>query len=283
MKKVNRINELKLVLSSYRSQSKKIGLVPTMGSLHEGHLSLIRKAKSNCDVVVVSIFVNPTQFAPSEDFTRYPRDIERDSRLAGSAGCDLLFTPSVEEIYPKGFSSFIDVEGLSSVLEGKFRPTHYRGVSTIVNKLFNIVQPEIAYFGQKDAQQCIVITKMIKDLNMPVHIEIIPTVREADGLAMSSRNVYLTKDERVRAAVLFQALKFAEEKIKNGERNVNRILDEMTTMIHSKNPTQIDYITAVDSESLQPKQLLEKGETVLFLLAVRFGTTRLIDNSIVIV
>ena len=283
MKKVNRINELKLVLSSYRSQSKKIGLVPTMGSLHEGHLSLIRKAKSDCDVVVVSIFVNPTQFAPSEDFTRYPRDIERDSRLAGSAGCDLLFTPSVEEIYPKGFSSFIDVEGLSSVLEGKFRPTHYRGVSTIVNKLFNIVQPEIAYFGQKDAQQCIVITKMIKDLNMPVHIEIIPTVREADGLAMSSRNVYLTKDERVRAAVLFQALKFAEEKIKNGERNVNRILDEMTTMIHSKNPTQIDYITAVDSESLQPKQLLEKGETVLFLLAVRFGTTWLIDNSIVIV
>ena len=280
---VSAISSLHAVLKPFRDQNKKLGFVPTMGSLHEGHLSLIRKAKDDCDVVAVSIFVNPTQFAPNEDFTRYPRDIERDTRLAGSAGCDVLFIPAVEEIYPKDFSSFIEVEGLSSVLEGKFRPTHYKGVCTIVNKLFNIVQPDTAYFGQKDAQQCLVIKKMVRDLNMPVHIEITPTVREADGLAMSSRNVYLNEDERPRASVLFQALKFAEEKIKNGERNVNRILDEMTTMIQSKNPTQIDYITAADSENLQPRQLLEKGETVLFLLAVRFGTTRLIDNSIVTV
>ncbi len=283
MNTVTAIAALRTILQPFRDQHKKIGFVPTMGYLHEGHLSLIRKARDNSDVVVVSIFVNPAQFAPNEDYTRYPRDLGRDSTLAASAGCDVLFVPSVEEIYPASFSSFIVVEGLSSVLEGKFRPTHFKGVTTIVNKLFNIVQPDAAYFGQKDAQQCIVIKKMVNDLSMPLRIEVVPTVREADGLAMSSRNVYLTAEERKRAAVLYQSLKLAEEKIRGGERNAPLIIEEMTALIRSKNPTQIDYIAVVDSVQLQPQQLLKEGETVLIPLAVRFGATRLIDNIIVTV
>lgn len=249
-----------------------------MGYLHEGHLHLIRKAKKVCDSVVVSIFVNPTQFAPGEDFAKYPRDIERDTALAKAAGADVLFVPSVEEMYPKDFSAFVIVEGLSSVLEGVFRPSHFDGVTTIVNKLFNIVQADKVFFGQKDAQQCAVVKKMVKDLQMPVEIEIVPTVREVDGLAMSSRNIYLNADERKNASVLYQALQYADEKIKEGEKDVPKIVAAMKRMIQSKNPSAIDYIAIVDSETLQPKNKLAKGDSLLIPLAVRFGTTRLIDN-----
>lgn len=282
MKTIHTIPEVRQFLHSLRKE-KKIGLVPTMGYLHEGHLSLIRKAKSECDIVVVSIFVNPTQFAPNEDYARYPRDIERDSALAAAAGCDTLFVPTEEEMYPNGFSSYVAVEQLSSVLEGKFRPTHFKGVTTVVAKLFNIVQPNIAYFGQKDAQQSIIIKKMVNDLNMPIHIEIVPTMREADGLAMSSRNVYLNPDERKNAAVLFQSLKHAESMIKSGERNVSTIVSDMRALIQSKNPAQIDYIEIVDAATLQSKSTLSIGEEVLIPLAVRFGSTRLIDNVLLVV
>lgn len=254
-----------------------------MGFLHEGHLSLIRKAKIECDIVVVSIFVNPTQFAPHEDYSRYPRDIERDATLAADAGCEVLFVPTAEEMYPNGFSSYVTIEQMSSVLEGKFRPTHFKGVTTVVAKLFNIVQPHTAYFGQKDAQQFVIIKKMVSDLNLPIHIEIVPTMREVDGLAMSSRNVYLNPDERKNATVLYQSLKLAETKIKSGERNVSTIVSEMRELIQAKNPTEIDYIDIVDATDLTSKKILEKNQTVLIPLAVRFGSTRLIDNIIVTV
>lgn len=264
-----------------RFQQKSIAFVPTMGFLHEGHLSLIRKAKSENDVVVVSIFVNPAQFGPNEDFARYPRDIERDSELANLAGCDILFTPSVEEMYPAGFSSHVVVENISSVLEGKFRPSHFKGVTTVVLKLLNIVQPRIAYFGQKDVQQCVVIKKMVNDLNLPTEISIIPTLRESDGLAMSSRNVYLNTEERKNAVVLNQSLCLAENLIQKGERNSEKIVKEMMKLIQSKNPTAIDYVEIVGSENLEKKNTITSGETILIPLAVRFGTTRLIDNIII--
>ena len=252
-----------------------------MGFLHDGHLSLIRKAKSENDIVVVSIFVNPTQFAPHEDLERYPRDIVKDTELALQAGCDLLFVPSAEEIYPAGFSTYTTVEGLSALLEGKFRPTHFKGVTTVVLKLFNIVRPDTAYFGQKDAQQSIVIKKMVTDLNIPVRITIVPTMREADGLAMSSRNVYLNLQQRKNAVVLSQSLKFAEDKIIHGERDPNKIVEEMKAMILANDPAGIDYVEIVDAETLETKRTLNSGETVLIPLAVRFGSTRLIDNTIV--
>ena len=254
-----------------------------MGFLHEGHLSLIRKAKKENDIVVVSIFVNPTQFAPHEDLAKYPRDIARDTKLADQAGCDVLFVPSSEEMYPKTFSTFAVVEGLSSTLEGKFRPIHFKGVTTVVLKLFNIIQPDAAYFGQKDAQQSIIIKKMVNDLNIPVRIHIEPTVREADGLAMSSRNVYLTPDQRKHAVVLRQSLIFAESMIASGERNSDKILNGMKSMILTNDQVQIDYIEIVDSETLESKISLLDGEKILLPLAVRFGTTRLIDNIIVTV
>ena len=281
MKTVTTISEIRSEVSSLHSQGKRVGFVPTMGYLHEGHLSLIRKAKSENDVVVVSIFVNPAQFGPNEDFARYPRDIERDSELATLAGCDILFTPSVEEMYPAGFSSYAVVENISSVLEGKFRPTHFKGVTTVVLKLLNIVQPRIAYFGQKDVQQCVVIKKMVNDLNLPTEISIIPTLRESDGLAMSSRNVYLNTEERKNAVVLNQSLCLAENLIQKGERNSEKIVKEMMKLIQSKNPTAIDYVEIVGSENLEKKNTITSGETILIPLAVRFGTTRLIDNIII--
>lgn len=277
------ISDLRSRLASYRAEGKTIALVPTMGFLHEGHLSLIRKAKSECDIVVVSIFVNPTQFAPHEDLEKYPRDINGDSERASRAGCDLLFIPPVSEMYPDGYSSYVSVEGLSSVLEGEFRPTHFQGVTTVVLKLFNIVQPHRAYFGQKDAQQSIVIKKMVKDLDVPVSIIIVPTMREPDGLAMSSRNVYLNVDQRKNAVVLSRALSLAKDRIAEGIRDPNRIVAEMKEMILSAGPTSIDYVEMVDTELLTKKEMLTTGDSVLIPLAVRFGTTRLIDNIIVTV
>jgi len=254
-----------------------------MGYLHEGHLSLIRKAKQEHDIVVVSIFVNPTQFAPTEDLEKYPRDILRDTELAEKNGCDIIFVPTAEEMYPKGFSSFVTIEGLSSVLEGKFRPTHFKGVSTVVLKLFNIIQPDTAYFGQKDAQQSSIIRKMVNDLNLPLRIEIVPTVREQDGLAMSSRNVYLNAEQRTNATILYQSLQLASSMIAKGERDPSAIIRAMDQLINTKHPSQIDYIEVVDAETLEKKQVLRSGDMVLIPLAVRFGTTRLIDNSILTV
>lgn len=251
-----------------------------MGYLHEGHCSLIRKAKKENATVVATIFVNPSQFAPHEDLDKYPRDIPRDTELAKSAGADLLFIPKTTDIYPDGFSTHVIVDGLSSVLEGKFRPTHFKGVTTVVLKLFNIVQPAAAYFGQKDVQQSIIIRKMVKDLNIPIRIEIVPTVREEDGLAMSSRNVYLTPEQRKNAIILHQSLVLAETMINKGERNTGTVISAMKDLIIAKNPTQIDYVEIVDSEDLTPKEILRSGERIVVPLAVRFGTTRLIDNMI---
>ncbi len=265
-----------------RLQKKTIGFVPTMGYLHEGHLSLIRQAKKECDVVVTSIFVNPTQFAPHEDFEKYPRNIEHDSQLAHTAGTEILFTPTVDEMYPVGYSTSIVVEGVSSVLEGKFRPTHYQGVTTVVGKLFSIVQPDKAYFGQKDAQQCAVIQKMVRDLNFNLAIVIVPTMRETDGLAMSSRNVYLNEQQRTDATVLFQSLEKAKQLIDSGERNVRTIVAAMQAMIQKKT-SAIDYVEIVNAENLSSVDTLQSGTNVIVLLAVRFGTTRLIDNCIVTV
>ncbi len=275
------ILELRTSLNISREKKKSIALVPTMGYLHDGHLSLIKKAKSENDVVVVSIFVNPTQFGPNEDFSRYPRDIKRDIELAKLAGCHIFFTPSVEEMYPAGFSSSAVVENISTILEGKYRPTHFKGVTTVVLKLLNIVQPRIAYFGQKDAQQCIVIKKMVHDFNIPTEISIVPTLRESDGLAMSSRNVYLSSEERKNAVVLNQSLRLAENLVRNGERNSETVISQMMKLIQSKEPTAIDYIEIVGSENLEKKNTITSGETILISLAVRFGTTRLIDNIII--
>ncbi|MFZ4618987.1 MAG: pantoate--beta-alanine ligase [Bacteroidota bacterium] len=278
---LSHISELRSRLASFRAEGKSIGLVPTMGFLHEGHLTLIRKAKSECDIVVVSIFVNPTQFAPHEDLEKYPRDINGDSERASGAGCDLLFIPAVSEMYPDGYKSYVSVDGLSSVLEGEFRPTHFKGVATVVLKLFNIVQPHCAYFGQKDAQQSIVIKKMVKDLDVPVTIIIVPTMREQDGLAMSSRNVYLDHEQRKNAVVLSRALALAKERISKGIRDPQLIIAEMREMVLTAHPTSIDYIEVVDSELLTKKGMLLSGDSVLIPLAVRFGSTRLIDNIIV--
>jgi pantoate--beta-alanine ligase len=254
-----------------------------MGYLHEGHLSLIRKAKRENDVVVLSIFVNPTQFAPTEDLDRYPRDIVRDSQLAEQSGCDIIFAPSVPEMYPPGFATVVNVEGLSTVLEGEFRPTHFRGVTTVVLKLLNIVQPDVVYFGQKDAQQSIIIKKMTADLNVPVSVDVVPTIREADGLAMSSRNVYLDPVQRKNAAVLNRSLKLAERMITAGEKETKIVIEAMTAAINEHQPTAIDYIRIVDADDLHAVEQLEPGMTVLIPLAVRFGTTRLIDNTIITV
>lgn len=278
---LSHISDLRPCLASFRVEGKSIGLVPTMGFLHEGHLSLIRKAKSENDIVVVSIFVNPTQFAPHEDLEKYPRDPAGDAEKAASAGCDILFVPSATEIYPDGFSTFVSVEGLSSVLEGEFRPTHFKGVTTVVLKLFNIVRADKAYFGQKDAQQSIVIKKMVNDLNVPVQITIVPTTREQDGLAMSSRNVYLDAVQRKNAVVLSKSLALASEMIAGGEREPQRIIEAMSVSIAAGNPTSVDYISIVDAKNLSPKGTLVDGESILIPLAVRFGATRLIDNIII--
>ncbi|MCK9408946.1 MAG: pantoate--beta-alanine ligase [Bacteriovoracaceae bacterium] len=279
----SQIPEIRLQLKAERNARHLVGFVPTMGFLHEGHLSLIKKAKQENDIVVLSIFVNPTQFAPSEDLDRYPRDLQHDALLAQQAGCDIVFVPPVDEMYPSGFLSYVTVNELSTVLEGEFRPTHFKGVTTVVLKLLNIVQPDVAYFGQKDVQQSIILKKMIADLNLPVRIDVVPTIREADGLAMSSRNVYLDPGQRKNATVLHRSLLLAETNIALGEHDPKKIVDAMTAMILEHNPTQIDYVKIVDAQNLQEKHILQSGDTIVLPLAVRFGATRLIDNIILTV
>ncbi len=281
MRIISSVSEMQMIVRESRRRGKRIGLVPTMGFLHEGHKSLIQKAREVSDLVVVSIFVNPTQFAPNEDFDRYPRDMERDKAISESVGVDVLFTPGVEEMYPAGFSTYVVSEGMSSILEGKFRPTHFRGVATIVAKLFLIIQPDAAVFGQKDAQQCAVIKHMVRDLNFGVAIIAAPIVREDDGLAISSRNIYLSPEERNDAAILFYSLRKAEEMIRGGERYAAAVMREVEKIIRTKRTAMIDYVAVNDAESLTEISELQKEKPVLISLAVRFGKTRLIDNIIV--
>lgn len=264
------------ISAALKKKGRIIGFVPTMGYLHEGHLSLIRLAKKKSDAVVVSIFVNPIQFGPKEDFKRYPRDLNRDTRLARKAGCDILFFPTQKQMYPERYSAYVNVEKLTETLEGIFRLGHFKGVTTVVAKLFNIIQPDLAFFGQKDAQQAVIIQKMVRDLNFNIKIVVGPTVREPSGLALSSRNIYLAEDEKKTAPVLFQALQKAHNLIEQGERNSSKIIHEMEKMILSKPKTIIDYIAITDSQTLEPLEKLS-GE-VLISMAVFVGSTRLIDN-----
>ncbi len=256
-----------------------VGFVPTMGYLHEGHLSLARRAREECASVVVSIFVNPTQFAPTEDLDAYPRDLERDLRLLEEIGVDLVWTPTPEVMYPEGFQTWVTVEELTQVLEGASRPTHFRGVTTVVAKLFNGVQPQKAYFGQKDAQQAVVIQRMVKDLNFPVEIIVCPIVREPDGLAMSSRNTYLNPDERQAATVLYRSLTAAAEAFAAGERDADRLRAIVRDMVDAEPLADLEYISCAHPETLQ--ELDGEVERALLSMAVRVGKTRLIDNFLV--
>lgn len=280
MRTFQQIHPLRAYLRGIRAEDKTIGFVPTMGALHAGHLTLIRKAKSDCDLVLVSLFVNPTQFGPNEDFARYPRDMARDQKLTSNEGVDALFAPSVEEIYPAGAQTVVDVPGLASVLEGAHRPGHFQGVATVVTKLFNIVQPDRAYFGQKDYQQLLVIERLARDLHLQVAVVPVSTVREADGLAMSSRNAYLSLEEREAATVLYRALQRAEELIKGGERDGRRVQAELESRIASEPLAAVDYVAVVHPETLEPLPLLSESPT-LVALAVRLGKTRLIDNALI--
>jgi pantoate--beta-alanine ligase len=261
---------------SRKRKGKKISFVPTMGALHQGHLSLVKRAKKLVDFVVVSIFVNPAQFGPKEDFQKYPRNLKNDMELLKKAGCDLIFAPGLKDIYPEGYLTYVNVNELSEKLEGAFRPGHFKGVCTIVAKLFNIVMPDYAIFGQKDAQQAIIIKKMTEDLNFPVRIIVSPTVREKDGLACSSRNSYLNPEERKQAKVLYQALKLGEKLVKTGEKSPKKIVNKMRELINKEKLARIDYITLIDTERLEPVKTIK--EEILLSLAVKFGKTRLIDN-----
>lgn len=264
------------ICGGLKREGKIIGFVPTMGYLHKGHLKLIRIARKRSDILVVSVFVNPTQFGPEEDFDKYPRDLRKDRFLLKQEGCDFIFAPRIKDMYPDGYMTYVNVEKITDKLEGAIRPGHFQGVTTVVAKLFNIVQPDVAVFGQKDAQQAVVLKKMVDDLNYGIKMIIAPTVREKDGLASSSRNAYLSKEERKQAKVLYQALLAAKEMIKKGERKASRIVSKMKTLINKQPLAELDYIAITDAHSLELLSKL-KGE-VLISLAVRFGKTRLIDN-----
>jgi pantoate--beta-alanine ligase len=276
MKIIRSPKEMHKICRELKRRGKIIGFVPTMGYLHKGHLSLVRTAGRKTDKVVVSLFVNPTQFGPREDFQKYPRDFKRDCSLLEQAGCNYLFAPSVRTMYPEGYLTYVDVERLTTHLEGAVRSGHFRGVTTIVAKLFNIVQPDVAVFGQKDAQQAVVLKKMVDDLNYGIKMIIAPIVRELDGLACSSRNSYLTREERKQAKVLYQSLQLTKKIIEEGERSVFRIVSKLNKFIDKQPLAKIDYIAVTDANTLEMMNKL-RGE-VLISLAVRFGKTRLIDN-----
>ncbi|HTG91925.1 MAG TPA: pantoate--beta-alanine ligase [Pyrinomonadaceae bacterium] len=262
-----------------REQDKTIGLVPTMGALHDGHLSLVREARRMCDVVVVSVFVNPTQFGPGEDFEKYPRDLTKDTALLTDYNVDYIFAPTVEEIYPKGFSTYVSVEGLSEQLEGSSRPGHFRGVATVVTILLNTVRPDFAFFGQKDAQQALVIRRLVKDLALDTEIVILPTVREDSGLAISSRNLYLTAEEQQAATVIHRALQAAKNAYKDGERSAGRLADLVRSTIEDEPRARLDYVSVSDAETLERLDKLDE-RPILIALAAYIGKTRLIDNTI---
>ncbi|HQV93604.1 MAG TPA: pantoate--beta-alanine ligase [Anaerolineales bacterium] len=275
MRTVSTLDELR---KTRLSLDGTVGLVPTMGFLHDGHLSLIRRARDECDHVIVSIFVNPTQFGPKEDLAKYPRDLERDFRLI-EPHTDLVWTPSAESMYPTGYQTYVDVEAMTHPLEGAMRPGHFKGVTTVVAKLFNAVQPHKAYFGQKDAQQVAVIRRMTLDLNFPIEIVICPTRREADGLAMSSRNVYLDAEQRKAATVLFRSLSAAKELFEKGERDAEKVRGKMKDVLASEPLAEPQYVSCADYDTLEELNVV-KGKTLLSM-AVFIGKTRLIDNFVI--
>lgn len=279
MEVTGKITDVRRFVAQTRGQGKSIGFVPTMGALHEGHVSLTEEAVRTCDYVVVSIFVNPTQFGPSEDFDKYPRDLEGDMSICARAGVDLVFTPSATEMYHEKNITWVNVEKLTLNLCGRSRPGHFRGVTTVCAKLFNIVTPDVAFFGQKDAQQAIVIKRMVADLNMPLQIEVCPTVREPDGLAVSSRNQYLSAEDRKDALLLSAALAECEKLVNAGQRNCKALIESMHKIISQSSKVQIEYISIVDTQTLADIDVIE--DEALVALAAKFGSTRLIDNIFV--
>lgn len=275
---VAKLDELREVLRAVRREGKRIGLVPTMGALHEGHLSLVRASREECDYTVVSIYVNPSQFGPSEDLEQYPRTLEADLDALARHETPLVFAPTNDEVYPGGYATWVEVGSVAGPLEGECRPGHFRGVATIVLKLLGMVQPDAAYFGQKDYQQALVIGRMVADLNLPIAIRVCPIVREPDGLAMSSRNAYLSPDERQRALVLWKSLCLASELVARGERDTAVVAERMREVILSAEGARIDYVALVDPDTLEPVEAIRSR--TLAAVAVHVGRTRLIDNRL---
>ncbi|MDQ3323379.1 MAG: pantoate--beta-alanine ligase [Acidobacteriota bacterium] len=280
MEIINRRQRMASLARKLRRENKTVGFVPTMGALHEGHLALVNEARQMCDVVIVSIFVNPAQFNEAEDFKAYPRDLTADAALLTEYQVDYVFAPDAGEIYGENFSTFVYVENLTETLEGAARPGHFRGVATIVTILFNTIRPDFAFFGQKDAQQVAVIRRLTRDLGFDTEIVVVPVVREESGLAMSSRNVRLSAEERTAAAVIYKSLRAAKIAVKEGKRNAARIAEIARATIDAEPLAQIDYIAVVDNETLLPVEKIGE-EAVLIAVAVRFGNTRLIDNTVI--
>lgn len=273
------VAQMRGIVWQAQRRGARVGLVPTMGALHAGHLSLMDAARHECDFVVVSIFVNPTQFGPQEDFSRYPRSLEADLKLCGEVGADVVFHPAVETMYPSGYATFVDVTGLSDVLEGKFRPGHFRGVTTIVLKLLHVIPADLAFFGQKDYQQQTIIRRMCAELNLPVEIRVCPTVREPDGLALSSRNVYLSGEERRSALALPRSLQLAEDRLTGGASDLAAVRAEMFEVLTKTSRVRAEYATLIHPETLE--EVPEVLPKLVAVVAARVGTTRLIDNRII--
>lgn len=270
---------MSLTARKLRRENKTIGLVPTMGALHEGHLSLVREARQSCDIVIVSIFVNPVQFNDKKDLEKYPRDLTADAALLANYQVDYVFAPDEKEIYPAGFSTYVYVEGLTESLEGASRPGHFRGVATVVTILLNTIRPDFAYFGQKDAQQTVIVKRLAQDLGFDTEIVVLPIVREENGLAMSSRNSRLTNEERRQASIIYQALREAKIAARNGERNTANLAETVRQTLIKEPSAQIEYIALVDAETLEPVEKVD-DRTVLLAVAAKFGSIRLIDNTI---
>jgi pantoate--beta-alanine ligase len=279
LKIYNSVDEMRSASRAARQSGRRLGLVPTMGALHEGHLSLVRAARSSTDMVAASIFLNPTQFGPNEDLAKYPRSFERDRDLLQSEGVELLFAPSVEEMYPAGAVTWVTVEELSNKLDGRSRPGHFRGVTTVVSKLFHIVEPDVAFFGQKDAAQVAIIRRMVRDLNLPVHITVCPIVREPDGLAMSSRNAYLDPEQRKEALVLQRSLLVVQQLIEHGESAASNLIVAGRQEFADKPSVRLDYFEIVNPDTLDPIQAIE--DRALIAVAAYVGSTRLIDNLLI--
>jgi pantoate--beta-alanine ligase len=280
MKTVSTVEDMRAFSRRTRRSGARLGLVPTMGALHEGHLSLVRAAKAASDVVAVSIFVNPTQFGPNEDFAKYPRNLEQDCALLEREGVDVAFAPCTDEMYPPGAITWVTVEGMSDRLCGRSRPGHFRGVTTVVSKLFHIVEPDIAFFGQKDAAQVAIIRRMVRDLNMPISIDVCPIIREADGLALSSRNAYLSPGERKSALVLYRSLQRARELFEGGELESKKIIAAGKSEFAAEPAVRLDYLEIVDPDSLEPVSTISRP--ALIAIAAFVGSTRLIDNLVVV-
>lgn len=279
MQTIQTVDELRQWTTQARQKGLRIGLVPTMGALHAGHLSLVQAARQSCDRVVVSIFVNPTQFGPQEDFSKYPRTLEKDAALLAGEGVDILFAPSVEEVYPAGAATFVEVEGLSQRLDGASRPGHFRGVATVVSKLFLMTTPHRAFFGQKDAAQVAVLRKMVRDMHFDLELVVCPIVRDRDGLALSSRNAYLSKEERKQALVLSRSLHRVEELVKQGSIHTEELIAAAKSVFAEEPQVRIDYVAAVDPDTLE--EITDVSNGALFAVAVWVGTTRLIDNLVI--